>query len=232
MGDFQALTGLPGPAVEPETLLFWRHSQLSPVPLTAGRLCHCMLPKDLQWNQEHSPFLAAFAVVTSATRCWKIVSLYATEGDILSVSHSLSDRKKRSTSNIMGDLQAFTGLPGPAVEPGTLSGSIHSCHQCQSLLEYCVTCLALLVACLCHDLDHRGTNNSFQIKASSPLAQLYTTSSMGHHHFDQSVMILNSCGNQILSNCTPDEYSQVISVLEDAILATGTSGSEVDSFPW
>ncbi|KAK8372369.1 hypothetical protein O3P69_017412 [Scylla paramamosain] len=46
-------------------------------------------------------------------------------------------RKKRSTSNIMGDLQAFTGLPGPAVEPGTLSGSIHSCHQCQSLLEYC-----------------------------------------------------------------------------------------------
>nr|XP_027221501.1 dual 3',5'-cyclic-AMP and -GMP phosphodiesterase 11-like [Penaeus vannamei] len=81
-------------------------------------------------------------------------------------------------------------------------------------------CLALLVACLCHDLDHRGTNNSFQIKASSPLAQLYTTSTMEHHHFDQSVMILNSGGNQILSNCTPDEYSRVISVLEDAILAT------------
>lgn len=81
-------------------------------------------------------------------------------------------------------------------------------------------CLALLVACLCHDLDHRGTNNSFQIKASSPLAQLYTTSTMEHHHFDQSVMILNSCGNQILSNCTPDEYSRVINVLEDAILAT------------
>ncbi|XP_045612684.1 dual 3',5'-cyclic-AMP and -GMP phosphodiesterase 11 isoform X1 [Procambarus clarkii] len=81
-------------------------------------------------------------------------------------------------------------------------------------------CLALLVACLCHDLDHRGTNNSFQIKASSPLAQLYTTSTMEHHHFDQSVMILNSAGNQILSNCTPDEYSRVISVMEDAILAT------------
>ena len=24
--------------------------------------------------------------------------------------------------------------------------------------------LALLIACLCHDLDHRGTNNQFQIK--------------------------------------------------------------------
>lgn len=27
-----------------------------------------------------------------------------------------------------------------------------------------IECLALLIACLCHDLDHRGTNNSFQIK--------------------------------------------------------------------
>lgn len=25
-------------------------------------------------------------------------------------------------------------------------------------------CLALVIGCLCHDLDHRGTNNSFQIK--------------------------------------------------------------------
>lgn len=81
-------------------------------------------------------------------------------------------------------------------------------------------CLALLIACLCHDLDHRGTNNSFQIKASSPLAQLYSTSTMEHHHFDQSVMILNAAGNQILSNCTPEEYSRIISVMENAILAT------------
>lgn len=45
--------------------------------------------------------------------------------------------------------------------------------------------LALIVACLSHDLDHRGTNNSFQIKTSSPLAQLYSTSTLEHHHFDQ-----------------------------------------------
>lgn len=52
--------------------------------------------------------------------------------------------------------------------------------------------MALIVACLCHDLDHRGTNNSFQIKTGSPLAQLYSTSTLEHHHFDQSLMILNS----------------------------------------
>lgn len=83
-----------------------------------------------------------------------------------------------------------------------------------------IECLALIIACLCHDLDHRGTNNSFQIKASSPLAQLYSTSTMEHHHFDQCIMILNSQGNQILGNLSPDEYSRVIKVLEDAILST------------
>lgn len=83
-----------------------------------------------------------------------------------------------------------------------------------------IECLALIIACLCHDLDHRGTNNSFQIKASSPLAQLYSTSTMEHHHFDQCLMIINSPGNQILSNMSSEDYSRVIKVLEDAILST------------
>ncbi|XP_060523064.1 dual 3',5'-cyclic-AMP and -GMP phosphodiesterase 11 isoform X4 [Cylas formicarius] len=83
-----------------------------------------------------------------------------------------------------------------------------------------IECLALMIGCLCHDLDHRGTNNSFQIKASSPLAQLYSTSTMEHHHFDQCIMILNSPGNKLLSNISPEEYSRVIRVLEEAILST------------
>ncbi|GFS80411.1 dual 3',5'-cyclic-AMP and -GMP phosphodiesterase 11 [Trichonephila clavipes] len=83
-----------------------------------------------------------------------------------------------------------------------------------------VETLSLLIACLCHDLDHRGTNNSFQIKSCSPLGQLYSTSTMEHHHFDQCIMILNSEGNQILSNLSPDDYSTVVHVVEDAILAT------------
>ncbi|XP_018023644.1 dual 3',5'-cyclic-AMP and -GMP phosphodiesterase 11-like isoform X3 [Hyalella azteca] len=81
-------------------------------------------------------------------------------------------------------------------------------------------CVALIIACLCHDLDHRGTNNSFQIRASSPLAQLYSTSTMEHHHFDQSLMILNTSGNRILSQCTSEEFSRIVAVLEEAILAT------------
>ncbi|XP_023938951.1 dual 3',5'-cyclic-AMP and -GMP phosphodiesterase 11 isoform X1 [Bicyclus anynana] len=81
-------------------------------------------------------------------------------------------------------------------------------------------CLALIIGCLCHDLDHRGTNNSFQIKASSPLAQLYSTSTMEHHHFDQCLMILNSPGNQVLANLSSEDYEKVVKVLEHAILST------------
>lgn len=80
--------------------------------------------------------------------------------------------------------------------------------------------LALMIACLCHDLDHRGTTNSFQVKSASPLAQLYSTSTMEHHHLDQCIMILNSPGNQILSNLTPEEYRRVILLLKEAIIAT------------
>ncbi|GIY07039.1 dual 3',5'-cyclic-AMP and -GMP phosphodiesterase 11, partial [Caerostris darwini] len=80
--------------------------------------------------------------------------------------------------------------------------------------------LPLLIACLCHDLDTCGTNNSFFKKHISPLANLYSTSIMEHHHFDQCIMILNSEGNQILGHLSPKEYMTVVHVLENAILAT------------
>ncbi|XP_060580417.1 cGMP-specific 3',5'-cyclic phosphodiesterase-like isoform X2 [Ruditapes philippinarum] len=80
--------------------------------------------------------------------------------------------------------------------------------------------LAMLVACLCHDLDHRGTNNAFQVKVVSPLAMLYSTSVMEHHHFDHSIMILNSEGNNIFQSLSPEEYREVIKQLEFCILST------------
>ena len=83
-----------------------------------------------------------------------------------------------------------------------------------------IECLSLVIACLCHDLDHRGTNNTFQIKSNNSLATLYSTSTMEHHHFDQCLMILNTPGNQILGNLSKDEFKSVIRVVEDSILAT------------
>ncbi|GIY75050.1 dual 3',5'-cyclic-AMP and -GMP phosphodiesterase 11 [Caerostris darwini] len=80
--------------------------------------------------------------------------------------------------------------------------------------------LSLLIACLCHDLDHRGVTNAYLKKSSSPLAQLYSTSTMEHHHFDQCIMILNIEGNELLSHLSSQEYINVVHVLEEAILAT------------
>ncbi|XP_077992987.1 cGMP-specific 3',5'-cyclic phosphodiesterase-like isoform X3 [Glandiceps talaboti] len=79
---------------------------------------------------------------------------------------------------------------------------------------------ALLVACFCHDLDHRGTNNAYQQKSESPLATLYGTSTMEHHHFDHCIMILNSEGNNVFQSLSAEEYRSCIKILESAILST------------
>ena len=50
------------------------------------------------------------------------------------------------------------------------------------------------------------------------MAQLYSTSILEQHHFNQCVMILND--NQILGNLSKDRYQEVITVVKDCILAT------------
>uniref|UniRef100_A0A8C2XPU4 Phosphodiesterase n=1 Tax=Cyclopterus lumpus TaxID=8103 RepID=A0A8C2XPU4_CYCLU len=80
--------------------------------------------------------------------------------------------------------------------------------------------LALMIATLSHDLDHRGVNNSYIQRSDHPLAQLYCHSTMEHHHFDQCLMILNSSGNQILSALSLDQYKATLKMIERAILAT------------
>ncbi|XP_074515332.1 dual 3',5'-cyclic-AMP and -GMP phosphodiesterase 11A [Sebastes fasciatus] len=84
-----------------------------------------------------------------------------------------------------------------------------------------VETLALIVGCVCHDLDHRGTNNAFQAKTGSALALLYGTSAtLEHHHFNHAVMILQSEGHNIFSNLSSTEYSALMQLLKQSILAT------------
>lgn len=84
--------------------------------------------------------------------------------------------------------------------------------------------LGMFVGCLCHDLDHRGTNNSFQQKTGSALVLLYgTTNTMEHHHFNHAVMILSSESHNIFSGLSPEHYSKVMKVLKHSILATDLS---------
>lgn len=84
---------------------------------------------------------------------------------------------------------------------------------------YLYTCfllqrLALFIGSLCHDLDHRGKSNKFMLESESPIAAVYSTSTMEHHHFNQTVTILQQDGHNILSKLSSSEYKQILSLIK------------------
>ncbi|XP_077254916.1 cGMP-dependent 3',5'-cyclic phosphodiesterase isoform X3 [Temnothorax americanus] len=82
--------------------------------------------------------------------------------------------------------------------------------------------LVFLVSCLCHDIDHRGTNNSFQTECGTVLASLYSSegSVMERHHLAQTMCILNTEGCNIFESLDSNEYSEALDLLRSNILAT------------
>ena len=59
-----------------------------------------------------------------------------------------------------------------------------------------------------------------QSKVMSPLAVLYSTSTMEHHHLDQCIMILSEDSNNILQSLSPEQYKKCMHLIEHAILST------------
>uniref|UniRef100_A0AAQ5ZBW9 Phosphodiesterase n=1 Tax=Amphiprion ocellaris TaxID=80972 RepID=A0AAQ5ZBW9_AMPOC len=80
--------------------------------------------------------------------------------------------------------------------------------------------LALMIATLNHDLDHRGVNNSYIERTQQPLAQLYGHSSLENHHYNLCLFILNNTGSQILSGLSTEDHKTVLHLIKRAILAT------------
>eukprot|EP00163_Fabomonas_tropica_P002903 TRINITY_DN1235_c0_g1_i4.p1 TRINITY_DN1235_c0_g1~~TRINITY_DN1235_c0_g1_i4.p1 ORF type:complete len:1307 (+),score=396.90 TRINITY_DN1235_c0_g1_i4:645-4565(+) len=105
----------------------------------------------------------------------------------------------------------------------TVTQSMYS-YMCQtSMKEYFneLERFAMLIACLCHDVDHRGTNNQFQVESNSPLAQIYNgTSVMENHHWDRSVTILSSPEHNIFSGFSQSDISTFWKLLKQRILDT------------
>ncbi|CAF4115518.1 unnamed protein product [Rotaria sp. Silwood2] len=81
-------------------------------------------------------------------------------------------------------------------------------------------CIALFVACLCHDLDHRGKTNDYMVKSASTLASIYSTSTMERHHFNQTVTILQTDSHNIFKHFSSKEYRQMLDEIRHCILAT------------
>lgn len=92
------------------------------------------------------------------------------------------------TTGIM-PFQSFTSPISSSKIYYSLRGAIYREYLQNSLTifikDYCVLmldyfcssleALAFMVSCLCHDLDHRGTTNSFQMQSGTELASLYSS---------------------------------------------------------
>ncbi|PAA74571.1 hypothetical protein BOX15_Mlig007514g2 [Macrostomum lignano] len=80
--------------------------------------------------------------------------------------------------------------------------------------------LAVLVAALCHDLDHQDPDGFGQRAGLDPLAELYSSSVTERRHFSRCIMLLSLEGCDILARLPQAQYSACISLVERCILAT------------
>ncbi|XP_041117368.1 cone cGMP-specific 3',5'-cyclic phosphodiesterase subunit alpha'-like [Polyodon spathula] len=79
---------------------------------------------------------------------------------------------------------------------------------------------AMVAAAFCHDIDHRGTNNLYQMKSASPLARLHGSSIMERHHLEYSKTLMADESLNIFQNLQKRQFETVIHLFEIAIIAT------------
>uniref|UniRef100_A0A667Y9H3 Phosphodiesterase n=1 Tax=Myripristis murdjan TaxID=586833 RepID=A0A667Y9H3_9TELE len=80
--------------------------------------------------------------------------------------------------------------------------------------------MAMVTAGLCHDIDHRGTNNLYQMKSGNPLAKLHGSSILERHHLDFGKTLLREESLNIYQNLNRRQHDTVIHLMDIAIIAT------------
>uniref|UniRef100_A0A8C9FY23 Phosphodiesterase n=1 Tax=Pavo cristatus TaxID=9049 RepID=A0A8C9FY23_PAVCR len=79
---------------------------------------------------------------------------------------------------------------------------------------------AMVTAALCHDIDHRGTNNLYQMKSQNPLAKLHGSSILERHHLDFGKFLLSEESLNICQNLNRRQHEHMIHLMDIAIIAT------------
>ncbi|NXF03746.1 PDE6C phosphodiesterase, partial [Smithornis capensis] len=79
---------------------------------------------------------------------------------------------------------------------------------------------AMVAAAFCHDIDHRGTNNLYQMKSAAPLAKLHGSSILERHHLEYSKTLLQDESLNIFQNLNKRQYETVLHLFDVAIIAT------------
>lgn len=79
----------------------------------------------------------------------------------------------------------------------------------------------LMVGALCHDLDHPGLNNAYQVNAQTELAVRYQNKSpLENHHCAIALQILSQSQSNIFCNVEPDKAKHILEGIAELILAT------------
>ncbi|XP_063689623.1 high affinity cGMP-specific 3',5'-cyclic phosphodiesterase 9A-like [Bolinopsis microptera] len=98
-------------------------------------------------------------------------------------------------------------------------GMVHSCNLQKKLSRKDLG--ILLIACICHDLDHPGFNNTYQINARTELAVRYNDiSPLENHHCAVCFEILSDPETNIFANVDKTEFKEIRQGIIDLILAT------------
>ena len=84
--------------------------------------------------------------------------------------------------------------------------------------------LAALVSALCHDLDHPGNNNAFEVATDSELALTHSNDSvLERHHSSMTHRLLHAPDSNILENLACQDRAEVLAIITDTIMATDMS---------
>jgi GAF domain-containing protein len=85
--------------------------------------------------------------------------------------------------------------------------------------------LATLVSALCHDLDHPGNNNGFEVASKSEIALTHSGDAvLERHHSSTTHRLLYQPENNILENLSRQEQIEVHALITDTIMATDMAG--------
>ncbi|XP_038589995.1 rod cGMP-specific 3',5'-cyclic phosphodiesterase subunit beta [Micropterus salmoides] len=80
--------------------------------------------------------------------------------------------------------------------------------------------MAMITAGFLHDIDHRGTNNLYQVKSGNPLAKLHGSSILERHHLEFGKFLLADESLNIYQNLHRRQVDHVIHLMDIAIIAT------------
>ncbi|XP_031552687.1 high affinity cGMP-specific 3',5'-cyclic phosphodiesterase 9A-like [Actinia tenebrosa] len=98
-------------------------------------------------------------------------------------------------------------------------GIIHLCNLKELLSSLDI--LVLLTTCVCHDLDHPGYNNTYQINAKTDLSVRYNdTSPLENHHAATAFDILSQPEYNIFGNLSQELFTKIRQEMIMLILAT------------